>query len=256
MTAQAEKQESSRKGIQVIARAAAIMRVLENEPQGLSLGEISKRVGLARSTVQRIVGALADEHFLIAATAKARVKLGPALIRLATAANLEIDEIVRPIMQRLSRATGETVDLSVLKGGSAVFIDQISGSHRLQAVSAVGESFPLTCTANGKALMALMSEKDRQRVYDDGLKRYTVNTVVSIENLKRQMRKFEKNPIVIDREEHTEGISAVGTAFYDLMERPFAISIPVPTPRFERNEAELIEQLLLARAEIEKELHG
>ena len=49
-------------GIQVIARAARILRELENEHDGLSLGQIAKRVGLPRSTVQRIVGALTEEH--------------------------------------------------------------------------------------------------------------------------------------------------------------------------------------------------
>lgn len=44
--------------IQVIGRAAAVLRALEDEPSGLSLGDIAKRVNLARSTVQRIVGAL------------------------------------------------------------------------------------------------------------------------------------------------------------------------------------------------------
>src|SRR5438132_5068512 len=44
--------------VQVIARAAAILRALEEEPAGLSLGQIAQRVALARSTVQRIVAAL------------------------------------------------------------------------------------------------------------------------------------------------------------------------------------------------------
>ena len=44
-----------RNGVQVIARAAQVLRVLEHETEGLSLGEIAGRVDLARSTVQRIV---------------------------------------------------------------------------------------------------------------------------------------------------------------------------------------------------------
>ena len=48
-------------GVQVIARAASVLRALENRPEGLSLGQIAKEVGLARSTVQRIVAALAAE---------------------------------------------------------------------------------------------------------------------------------------------------------------------------------------------------
>ena len=112
-------------GIQVIARAADILRALETEPQGLSLGQLAERVDLARSTVQRIVGALAAEHLLIAASPTAGVKLGPALVRLASAANVELDQLLRSALVKLSRAVKETVDLSVLKGNEAVFIDQL-----------------------------------------------------------------------------------------------------------------------------------
>jgi hypothetical protein len=124
---------AGRTGIQVIARAAAILRALESEPEGLSLGQLAERVRLARSTVQRIVGALAAEHLLIAASPTAGVKLGPALVRLASSANVEMDRLLRSTLVKLSRTVKETVDLSVLKGDEAVFIDQIPGAHRLRA---------------------------------------------------------------------------------------------------------------------------
>src|SRR5712664_2194545 len=69
--------------VQVIARAAAILRALEEQPAGLSLGQIAQRVELARSTVQRIVAALAAEKLLIAASPTGRVRLGPTILRLA-----------------------------------------------------------------------------------------------------------------------------------------------------------------------------
>src|ERR1700691_2762764 len=128
--------------IQVIARAASVLRALEGEQAGLSLAQIAQRVGLARSTVQRIVDALRAEQFLIAATPSSGVRLGPALIRLGASAGVDFDQITRPIMAKLSQRLGETVDLSVLKGFSAVFTDQIPGAHRLRAVSGVGDTFP------------------------------------------------------------------------------------------------------------------
>src|SRR5476651_1779807 len=65
--------------VQVIARAATILRALENENVGLSLGQIALRVNLARSTVQRIVAALETEKLVIAATPNGRVRLGPTI---------------------------------------------------------------------------------------------------------------------------------------------------------------------------------
>jgi len=106
----------SKQGIQVIARAATILRALENEKDGLSLGQIANRVELPRSTVQRIVNALAEENILIAATLNARVKLGPAILRLAANTNFDFSSFVRPHLDRLAQQTGETVDLSMHQG--------------------------------------------------------------------------------------------------------------------------------------------
>ena len=141
--------------VQVIARAAAILRALEDEADGLSLGQIAQRVNLARSTVQRIVAALAAEKFLIAASPNGRVRLGPTILRLAASARTDFVAIARPFLVQLSNELPkETVDLAVVKKDHLVFIDQVIGSHRLRTVSAVGETFPLYCTANGKAYLA------------------------------------------------------------------------------------------------------
>ena len=82
--------------IQVITRAAKVLRALEGEANGLTLGQIAQRVGLARSTVQRIVDALREEQFVIAASPTAGVRLGPALIRLAASASVNFDQVTRP----------------------------------------------------------------------------------------------------------------------------------------------------------------
>ena len=240
-----EPRRSTRAGIQVIARAAQILRTLEDEPQGLSLGEIAGRVDMPRSTVQRIVASLADEQLLIAATPKSRVKLGPALIRLAKATNNDIDKIARPLMDALSRKLNETIDLSVIQGNAAVFIDQILGSHRLRAISAVGESFPLHCTACGKALLATLPGSKLERHLAQELVRYTPQTKVDPNELRTEIASVRADGIAYDIEEHTEGICAISTSFIDPLERAFAISMPVPTTRFTRNR-QLFERELLA----------
>jgi len=241
----------TRSGIQVIERAAAILRALEDEPNGLTLGQLAERVGLARSTVQRIVGALAAEHLLISASPTAGVKLGPALVRLASSANIELDQLIRPSLASLSRSLKETVDLSLLKGSCAVFVDQIPGEHRLRAVSGVGESFPLHCTANGKALLSLLPDEKWTKLIGKSLKAYTTQTVIDIEKLRQEINEYRHTQVAYDREEHTEGITAVGTAFLDPLDRPLAISIPVPTTRFVRLENQLVTGLRRARREIE-----
>ena len=227
-----------------------ILRTLEDEADGLSLGEIATRVDLARSTVQRIVAALADEQLLIAATPKSRVKLGPALVRLARGTSIEIEQIAHPIMESFSRRINETIDLSIIQGKSAVFVDQVLGNHRLRAVSAVGERFPLHCTACGKALLANLPKGKMESILTAGLESFTKNTVTDPAVLRVQLESLSDGDTVEDLEEYTEGICAVGVAFSDPLDRVFAISIPAPTNRFMRDRDSFHKTLRECRQEI------
>src|SRR5262249_32625977 len=157
-TDRASEKSGEKSQVQVIARAAAILRALEDQALGLSLGQIAQRVELARSTVQRIVAALESENLVIAASPSGRVRLGPTIARLAASVQTDFVAIARPFLLRLSEELRETVDLAVVKKNQLVFIEQVVGPQRLRTVSAVGETFPLYCTANGKAYLAELDE--------------------------------------------------------------------------------------------------
>ena len=237
-------------GIQVIARAASVLRALENHPQGLSLGQIAKSVGLARSTVQRIVGALATEDFLVAAGPSGGVRIGPGLARLAASINSNAADIIRPHLRALGEDVGETVDLAVLSGGSVVFIDQVQGRQRLVALSAVGERFPLHCTANGKAVLACFSDEDAQELIDKSVAEHPGHPLAQRKVLLKEIERSRQSHLSYDLGEHGSGICAVGTALLDVFGRPLAVSIPVPQQRFADQKDELAARLLEFRARI------
>ena len=152
---------SDKSQVQVIARAAAILRALEDENVGLSLGQIAQRVNLARSTVQRIVAALEAEKLVIAASPNGRVRLGPDHPAARRFGAHRFRRLRAAVPDALSDELHETVDLSTVKKDHLVFIDQVIGSQRLRTVSAVGETFPLYCTANGKAYLAQLDDDAR-----------------------------------------------------------------------------------------------
>lgn len=240
---------SERKSIQVISRATAILWALEKNPEGLSLGEIAKRVALPRSTVQRIVDALDRESLLIASSPASKVRLGPALLTLAAATRFEIVDLLRPTLEALAKETGETVDLAIGDQDKVVFVDQVSGTHRLTAVSAVGVSFPLHCSANGKAVLAALDEAGLERLKKRmKLTRRTPNTITTWPRLSQELERIRATGIAIDREENSPGICAVATAVRSLTGELAAISIPVPAQRFATMEAELA-RLLSAHSE-------
>jgi len=240
-----ESPAAERQGIQVIARAAALLRALEHRPDGLSLGELAKTVALPRSTVQRIVDALDREGFVIAASAASGVRLGPALLALAAATRFHIAEAARETLEGLAKECGETVDLSLVDQDKIVFIDQVAGTHRLTAISAVGLSFSLHSSANGKAVLAAMSDDElnklRRRLR---LTAVTPNTITTWDRLEREIATIRKAGMAYDREENSAGISAVAIAIRSPSGELAAISIPAPTKRFNATEAALSKALL------------
>ena len=229
-------------GIQVITRAAAILRALKDGQAGLSLGQIAEKVGLPRSTVQRIVAALVSERLLMTSGRNAGVRLGPELQTLAEAARLATVDECRSHLLRLAAQTGETVDLSVLRGGQMVFVDQVQGTQRLRAISSVGEHFPLTTTACGRAVLALLTEAEAQDLVRAEAADWPA--------VRRMLEITRANGVALDLDDHTEGISAIGIAFIDRGGDLYAISVPIPTPRFADQRSGVTEALLRLLAEL------
>ena len=208
----------STSGIQVLQRAADVLRLCAVRKQGLSLGQIATALELPRSTVQRIVSTLMNEGLLRGDGSRGSIRLGAALYALANTQRIDVVEIAHPYLKTLSEQTGETVDLALFKGDHLVFVDQVAGSHRLRAVSSVGEIFPLETTANGRAALALLAGEE---------------------------------PLAEDNEEHTTGICALGTAFKVESGEIYALSVPMPSVRFAENRVRLMQQLLECRVAIE-----
>lgn len=248
-----DKQSAGRAGgIQVIARAAAILRVLRDSQSGLSLGQIARQVDLPRSTVQRIVGALQDERLVIASSAEGGLRLGPELHSMAANARYDAAESCRRLLSKLAEETGETVDLAVLRGAGMIFLDQVPGMHRLRTVSSVGDVFPLTTTANGRAALSLMADGRllklaRAEWHRSGADVDEIAFMATIASIR-------ECGLAYDLDEHTNGISAIGIAFSDWNSEIHSISVPIPSSRYAVSHQRVEEELLKARIHLQKTL--
>lgn len=249
-----EKEKSDRSGIQVIARAATILRTLKDNPSGLSLGQIAERAQLPRSTVQRIVSALSDERLVISDRSGGGLRLGPELGRLAEAARFNVVERCRLILTELTQDTGETADLAVMSNGGMVFLDQVPGLHRLRTVSAIGEVFALTTTANGRACLAQIPEDKAIKLIEAEWARSGTPGDMAV--MLAQLEEIRKVGLAYDLDVHTPGISAIGFAFTDWGGEPHAISVPVPSTRFAESRETVELALHRARGKIETLVTG
>lgn len=165
------------------------------------------------------------------------IRLGPELTALAQATRYNSVEICRPYLEDLANITGETVDLSVFRKSKMIFLDQVPGTHRLRTISSIGETFPLTTTANGRACLSALPRGQAENLI---LREWDQNDVKGdLATLNAKLTEIAETGLALDIDEHTKGISAVGFAFSDLTGDLLAISVPVPTSRFIDRQSEI-----------------
>ncbi|WP_419739869.1 IclR family transcriptional regulator [Ruegeria sp.] len=242
-------EKADKGGIQVISRAASILRVLKENQSGMSLGKIAERVDLPRSTVQRITSALGEENLVIADANGGGLRLGPELSALAGAAQYSIVEHCRLLLTELTQKTGETTDLAVMRGIGMVFLDQVPGVYRLTTVSQVGEVFPLTTTANGKACLAQLTKEDAIKLIRNEWNRNDIHR--NLDEFLSELNVIREHGLAYDLDEHSAGVSAIGFSFVDWVGDLHAISIPVPTTRFAKQRTTIEKALLETAANIQ-----
>ena len=240
-------------GIQVIARAAAIMRVLSSADGGMTLSTLATATGLPRSTTHRIVRALAAENLVAWQPEVGVAELGLGLVSMTLSRRRSLRDAVRPHLEALSRRVDETVDLVVLRGDKAAFVDQVM-AHQLLVVSAMGATLPVHCTACGKALLAALPPDEVERLLPDKLPRFTAGTITDRERLLAELDAVRAGRIAYDRDEHVVGVSAVGAVIHDAWGEVASVTIPVPSQRFAGHEAELGAALLETCEELDRAL--
>lgn len=239
--------DSDKGGIQVIARAAAILRTLEDEPSGLSLGAIARKSALPRSTVQRMVDALALEG-LLEVNGPGGVCLGPALMRLASHSHVDITQKARPHLEELSRVTGETAVLVGVSGTELMILHSVVSPNALRVSPVAGNFLSIYATAGGKILLAAMHETAVRQLLGATLTPLTPHTP-SMEQLLAQLDDIRNSGFASDFDEHTLGVGAIAVGL-QTPQGQYAIDVVGPVWRIEQHIEVIKAALVKCRADL------
>ncbi len=246
--------ETEANGSQVIARAATLLRALEDRPAGLSISALAKITGLPRTTVHRLVTSLIAQQLLLQDSDG--IKLGPALARLAASAHTDIIALAQPAMATLSRRTRETVDLCVWRGSHTVLVSQCVSDQELRVASPVSTAFPSHCAAHGKALLAQQTDDALNALLPLLAEARTENTARDESRIQADIALTRKQGYAVDREEHARGVCGVSVALETGAGERYALAIAAPALRFDEQFAHLLASLMQAKAEIEARVAG
>jgi DNA-binding IclR family transcriptional regulator len=242
--------EARRSGVQVISRAAAILHLLARSPTGLTLAEVVKRSGLAKSTAYRILSALEDEQ--IVESFDNRYRVGRILTRVAMSETEQVRLRARPFLEALAAELHETVDITVLVGDQIMIIEQIFWMRELTAGHLTGSTLPAANTASGWVLVACAPS---YAGLASAAPAFEARANAAGETMDQRLARIRKEKIAVD-EGGLAGISATATFAIDDAGNAFALGVPVPTLRFAAEAARIRAVLLKARPEFERIVSG
>jgi DNA-binding IclR family transcriptional regulator len=233
-------------------RALGILEVLSAEGPDLSLGEVSEKLGLHKSTAHRLIMVLERYKLIERNSVNGRYRLGLKLFEFGTRAvsQLDLRERARPFLERLVLETSETVHLCILDETEVVYLDKVEPARSVRMASSVGRRNPAYCTAVGKAIMAYLPEPQVEAIiHKQGLKSVTANTITSLHELKAELAAIRERGYAVDNEEIEEGVRCVGCVVRNFSGEPVAaISVSGPAFRVTRDKVKSLSHPVIAAA--------
>ena len=246
--------------VQSIDRVMDIIEILPENPNGLTLTDLSEKSGLHTSTTHRLLSSLSSRGYAVKNPDTGRYKLTLRIFEIASrvANSSNLLTVSRPILERLQHTTGETVHLVVPDGTDVVYLYKESdGNLDVRMGSTIGLRSPMYCTGVGKSILSSLHNERFKEIWKSfNLIRHTPQTIIDETQMIRECAKIRALGYATDKEEHEPGVSCVAAVVKNCFERPVAaISISLPTFRFtEEKEKELSRQIISAAAEISKNL--
>jgi DNA-binding IclR family transcriptional regulator len=197
-----------------VKKAFQILKLISDTDGGLGISDLAKRLEMGKSTVHGITSALEALGTIIRDPKTKRYILGLTLLELGRSAYSQIDlkDLIRPVMEELMERTQESVFVGVLNGERVTILDIVESKQDLKMTSTRGTTIPLLAGATGKVFLSTMSdEKAREIIGREGLSRFTEHSITDPEAFLQAVRVAREKGYATDYEEYILGVRAVAS---------------------------------------------
>jgi DNA-binding IclR family transcriptional regulator len=213
-----DAEEKQRGGVQSLGRAFAILEEVARHREGIGLAELSKQVGLHNSTTFHLARTLASLGYLRQDRDSKRYRIGRPLFALAASAldEIEMVHVATPVLEDLSRETGESGHFGVRMGDEVVVIARTSGPGAFQLTERVGVVRPVHCTALGKIILAALRPDQLKRTLERiDLKPSTENSITDAAALLKEIEEIRRTGIAFDDGEFNTEVRCIAVPVLD-----------------------------------------
>lgn len=213
------------KKVQTLDRALDVIELLATAKEGLGVTEIGNKIGLHKSTVHRLLGTLSERGYVEKNPKNNSYKLGLKFMEISGLflKQLELKTEALPFMRKLAEIVGQPVHLAILEGTDVVYIEKVELVNSIRMYSQIGRRVPAHCSAIGKVLLAGCDEPGLSRIIGNlTFERFTEHTLVTAEQLRKEIAQVASDGWALDNEEHENGIRCIAAPVYDYTRKVIA----------------------------------
>jgi IclR family transcriptional regulator, KDG regulon repressor len=166
VVAPARRQHST---LSSVRNAARLLKEFSRGSREIGVTELSRRLGIGKSTAHRLLNTLAEERLLEQDPDTGAYRLGLAMYELGASVSMHTDlhEACSPILDQLRNATRETVQVAVLDGREVVYVERRESPQTLRLFGRVGHRNDAHCTSTGKLLLAYLPQQRLESLMTD-----------------------------------------------------------------------------------------
>ena len=203
-----------------VERALEILETTAQRREGLTNSEISRKLGIPKSSASYILRTLARRGYLRRDAESGRYRLGLKILSLGRDAQqgLDIADVALPHMRALVERTQMTAHLAVLDQGEAVYVEKVEAPGFFKVNTWVGRRMYVHSTSVGKALAAWLPKPEVEEILRArGLKKRTPKTISGMARFLTELEKVRAQGYALDDEENSLGARCVGAPIFDAL---------------------------------------
>ena len=211
--------------VPAVARAVLVLQALGRNDRGRRLSELSRELGLSKSTLSALLSTLERFDLVERDPDSLEFRLGLGLLDLGGAVlrRLDLRELARPSLRRLSELSGETAILHVRDGAEAVIADRSEPLRQLKVVAPLGHRLPAWAGSVAKAILAALPEREAAALVHRGpLPAFTPSSITGPDDYLAELARVRADGYALEDDEYLSGVRAVSAAIVDAAGRPVA----------------------------------
>jgi len=204
-------------GLSSVRNSIRIMKSFSISQPSRRVTDIAKELGLAKSTVSRLVSTLASEGFLEKDPETLEYRLGLGVLALSGVLthHLEIHKEAAPVLTNVVATTKETAHIAILDGFETVYIDKEEGVHQAKMKTYLGKRNPTHAVSSGKVLLAFSSEEFIDAYIENGLSGFASCTITDPDKLKNVLKRIRVDDYALSYAEFSDDIASIAAPIRD-----------------------------------------